>query len=330
MKKATILSFTEDGQLLASKIATELTDYTSERFTPRGNLAAIMQSRFSVSDALIFIGACGIAVRAIAPHLVSKTTDPAVVVLDDHGQFVISLLSGHIGGANELARQIASLTGGVPVITTATDTHHRFAADVFAQNNDLFIEDMACAKRFAAEILLRDLPINSDFPIENPLPSGLYMGSTGSCGLMISCRKAYPFDTTLLLVPKRLHVGIGCKHGISSARIEALYSRALAPFHPMAIRSIASIDVKREEPGLLQFARQCQVPLSFFSAEELQQVPGTFSHSDFVQKTVGVDNVCERAAMCAAGPGAMLILPKTSLDGVTIAVAQEKWSVSFE
>ncbi|MBQ8955269.1 MAG: cobalamin biosynthesis protein CbiG, partial [Clostridia bacterium] len=212
MSRAAILSFSEKGGETAARIAAVLSaDYETARHVPKGNLKALTAALFPAVEALVFVGACGIAVRAIAPHLVSKTSDPAVLVADEKGEFVISLLSGHIGGANELARRVAEAIGATPVITTATDVNRRFAADAWAARQGLAIGNMEAAKRFSAEILKRDLPLLCDFPIEGSLPPGVVAGETGDCGLAIACRDARPFAATLLLIPRLvlLHVDRG-------------------------------------------------------------------------------------------------------------------------
>ena len=126
MSRAAILSFSERGGETASRVAAALAaDYAVERYAPKGNLRPLTAQLFPEVEALVFVGACGIAVRAIAPHLVNKAVDPAVLVIDEHGGFVISLLSGHIGGANALACRVAGAIGATPVITTATDVNRR-------------------------------------------------------------------------------------------------------------------------------------------------------------------------------------------------------------
>lgn len=336
MKRAAILYFTDRGAATAGRIRAALQgDWELTLHRPRGGERSIVEELFSSVDALIFVGACGIAVRAIAPFVRSKTTDPAVLVTDERGIHVISLLSGHIGGANELTRHIAAAIGGVPVITTATDVSHRFAADEWAARNGLVISSMKTAKDFAVEILRRDLPLHCDFPVQGALPGGLYLyaeASSSDCGLAISCRNIAPFEKTLLLIPRILHLGVGCKRNTPAENIHRAVQAVLegANLSPRALKSVASIDVKRDEAGLLEYCASANLPLTFYSAEELRAVEGNFSASNFVQNTVGVDNVCERAAMRAAGAGATRIVDKTCLDGVTVAIAQEKWSACFE
>lgn len=329
MKRAAIIHYTDRGAQTAAQIADSLSDrYEVEQYRSRCSLETV----FHAVDALIFVGAAGIAVRAIAPHLRSKTTDPAVIVTDERGLHVISLISGHIGGANELTRQIAVDIGADPVITTATDINGRFAVDEWAAKQGLKISSMQAAKKFAMEILRRDLSLISDFPIRGTLPGGLVMGSEGECGLVISYRSDSAFADALRLVPRVLHLGIGCRRGTSEENIEAAVCAALdgEGICRDAVKAVASIDVKKDEDGLLAFCRNGNWPVAFYSAEELMNVPGEFTASAFVKSVVGVDNVCERAALRSAGGNAKLIIKKTCLNGVTVAVAQEEWSVCFE
>lgn len=329
MKRGVILAFSRRGMETAGRIARALEgEYETECLRPEGNLRPLVEARFSVSDALIFVGSCGIAVRAIAPFLKGKTRDPAVIVSDETGKWVISLLSGHIGGANALALRLARAIGAQPVITTATDVNKRFSVDAWAAKAGLSIGSMELAKRFSAAILERDLPLCSDFPVEGPPPAGVFWGDNGALGAAVTCLKKNPFEETLCLVPQKLHLGVGCRRGTPRSAFEEILSAL--PIHPEAVRSVASIDVKRDEQGLLDFCAAHSWGARFYPAARLMALGGEFTGSDFVQKTVGVDNVCERAAMVSAGPGAKLILRKTISGGVTMAAATEDWRVCFE
>lgn len=329
MKRAAIIHYTDRGAQTAVQIADALKeDYEITQYRAKCRLEEV----FPHVDALIYVGACGIAVRAIAPHLKSKTTDPAVIVTDERGLNVISLISGHIGGANALTRTIAAAIGGHPVITTATDVNDRFAVDEWAKRQNLTIDSMLSAKKYAMEILKRDLPMQCDFPIVGALPGGVFCGIDGDCGLLISCRESQPFEMTLRLIPKILHLGIGCRRGTSEETIEAAVTHVLETekLRRDAVQSVASIDVKQNEEGLLSFCEKNHWRPTFYSAETLRNVRGEFTASTFVQSTVGVDNVCERAAMQDVGERGTLIVKKTCFNGVTVALAQEEWSVRFE
>lgn len=329
MKRAAILHYTDRGAETAQRIAQALQDeFVVEHYRARCG----METLFSTVDALVFVGAIGIAVRSIAPYLKSKESDPAVVVVDERGINVVSLLSGHIGGANALTRRIAAALDAYPVITTATDVSGRFAVDEWAARNGVWIHSMQAAKRFAVEILKRDLPMSTDLPIQGNLPNGVFLGNEGDFGMSISYREDSSFESALRLVPRILHLGIGCKRGTPVEAIEAVVKRALDVQNICieAVKDVSSIDVKADEAGLLAFCGAHGWPIAFFTADELKMVEGAFAASAFVERTVGVNNVCERAAMMAAGADGRLIVRKYCSNGVTVAVAQEKWSVCFE
>ncbi len=279
------------------------------------------------SEALVFIGACGIAVRSIAPYIKSKTVDPAVICVDECGKFAISLLSGHIGGGNRLANLIAEGIGAIPVVTTATDVNGRFSVDAWAAENGFVIGCMEAAKRVSAAILEEDVPICADVPITGTLPEGLRRGD-GEIGICVSVRKRRPFKDTLLIIPKVLTVGLGCRRGASCEKIEEAVTEAfeLGGLDFRAVRAVASVTLKSDEEGLLEFCGKHNLPVSFHTPEELESIVGSFSFSEFVKKTVGTDNVCERSAVFG---GNELIVPKIVHDGVTVAVAQGFWEVRF-
>jgi cobalt-precorrin 5A hydrolase len=283
---------------------------------------------FAWADAMVFVGACGIAVREIAPHVRSKTTDPAVIALDELGKYVIPLLSGHIGGANALARRLADLLGAEAAVTTATDVNGRFAVDEWAARQGWAISDMGLAKAFSAAILERDLPLASDFPILTELPAGVYAGDTGDLGLCLSWQKKVPFRRTLRLIPRTLHLGLGCRRGTGKEAIRRAVETVLERenLDIRALGAAASIDLKRDEAGLLEYCADLGLAPRFYSAEELRAVAGDFTPSPFVEKVTGVDNVCERAALLGAD---RLIVRKQALDGVTVALAGENVEVRF-
>ena len=334
-----IVCFSDAGAALAKRLrssfnASDIFIHATEKlsrqygFEAHKSLGACMEKLFPVADALIFIGAAGIAVRAIAPFVTSKTTDPAVVVMDDQAQFAISLLSGHIGGANALAGEIAAATGAQAVITTATDVSGRFACDSGATAHGCTISSMSLAKKVSAAILAGEIPLASEYPLPAALPNGLIAAREGTIGIYIGVRTQEPFAATLRLIPRIVTLGIGCRRGTPpEAILEAITTTLAAQQIDMrAICAIASIDVKKDEAGLLAAAAQLQVPTRFYSAEELLAVPGTFEESAFVREQVGVGNVCERAALCSGGS---LVIPKTAAGGVTVAAAVKEWSIVF-
>ena len=293
---------------------------------------------FESQDALLFIGATGIAVRSIAPFVADKRKDPAVVVMDEKGIFAISLLSGHIGGANELAGKLANLTGAIPVITTATDVNGRFAVDVFAKKQKLWIADMKAAKQVSADVLdEKKIGLVTDFPILGEMPEELELlkGTEpfeGKTGIVIALNETFhPFPCTLHLIPKIVALGLGCRKGKEEAAIEEAVLEALSR-NRLSIHSLmgaASVDLKAEEPGILAFCEKYGLDFQTYSAEELSEAEGDFIPSSFVKNVAGVDNVCERSAVLLSD-GGKLIQKKAAGNGVTVALAVKEWSVEFE
>ena len=336
-----IFCFSDNGCMLARRLRRllKLSDdsliHTTEKFaekydfTPHKSVCADMGMLFSENDALIFICACGIAVRDIAPHIKSKTVDPAVICIDDRGQFVIPLLSGHIGGANALAKEIAEPLGATAVITTATDINGRFSCDEWAKTHDCEISSLKAAKDISAQILTGSVGISSEYPLPAALPSGLTAAGNGDYGIYVGVKTAMPYNTTLRLIPEIVTLGIGCRRGVEvniiKSAVEKVFSQNEIDLR--AVKKIASIDVKKDEAGLVGYAAKAGVPLEFYSAEQLAEVEGEFTESEFVKKTVGVGNVCERAAVLG---GNRLIINKTACGGVTVAAGVSEWRITFE
>lgn len=354
-------------------------------------------------DAIIFVGATGIAVRAIAPFITGKAVDPAVLVIDEAGRYVISLLSGHLGGANALARTAAALIEAEPVITTATDAESAFAVDTFAKENGFLLTDLRKAKEVSAKVLRGEkLRIYSDIPMERlvqrparheaelvpaqdidradivisyrthilKLAAGAdvdaydrpsdasetqhpeyqnaelsearsdavqihHLGmrdsqaSTASGSIDVSEHPSEkgPRAIGLRLIAKRVHVGLGARKGVTQAEVAAAVATCLedAGIDPRAVVALASIDLKKQEAGILAYSYESGVPFVTYTAEELRTVEGAFAGSSFVQSVTGVANVCERAAAFAAGRSghAEVLVHKTIHGNVTTAVAVE-------
>ena len=339
MTPTALISVNRAGGALAARLAAALpgcacTRYAFHRYAGPGeqpftSLSALTGELFPRYRALVFLAACGIAVRAVAPHLRHKATDPAVVAVDTGGRFAVPLVSGHLGGANSLARHIAQVLGATPVITTATDAGGAFSPDSFARANHLHILDMGLAKAAAAAVLEgAPLGFASDYPAAH-MPAGVF-APQAPLGLSVSVDETRrPVPQTLRLVPQNLLLGVGCKKGVPPGGLRAfILSRLKAAGLPLyRLRALCTIDRKQEEPALLAFCQWARLPLLAYTPRQLMSLSGPFAHSDFVLQTTGADNVCERAAMMQGG---RLLLPRQAENGMTLALAELEVALDFE
>ena len=294
-----------------------------------GGLSEWTGKSWSKADALLFIGACGIAVRAIAPFVKKKTEDPAVIVIDELGTYSIPVLSGHKGGANELAVRLARLIGAMPVVTTATDINGVFSADDWARSQGLVVANPEKIKFISSRLLAGEtLGFKSLYEIEGEMPPCLKTADTGY-DILVSHRSRGSADA-LRLVPKVVTLGVGCHRNIELEALEAAFEAMLAKSgcHRLSIFQAASLDLKKNEPALLEFCRRHGFPFITYTAAELAAVPGNYSGSEFVKKITGVDNVCERAAVLASG--GRLINKKEAGNGVTMALAIKEPVLSWK
>ena len=337
-----LTAFTSRGAELAGRLAKALTEdghscalWVPERLAPETGLPGYRSlgpwtgERFADSDALLFVGASGIAVRAIAPYVRDKFTDPAVVSVDETGRFAVPLLSGHVGGANDLARLVARRTGGTAAVSTATDVNGRFAVDQWAREQGFFLDGREGAKRVSAALLAGiSVGVESDFPIQGPLPQGVVEGPAEAGIALTLDPEKRPFPHTVRLIPPVLHLGIGCRRGTPAATVAKAVEGVFRSRHLSlkGVAAVCSIDLKKDEAGLLAFCQGLGLPLTPYSAGELSAVPGDFTPSPFVHGVTGVDNVCERAAVRRGGS---LIVPKQAGEGVTVAVSQVPLTIRF-
>lgn len=333
-----LFTYTKNGLSTARKILNCFEDaekkaYAPERFSGDGFLPLEQVQDFGEvflqSDLILFVASCGIAVRKIAPFIKDKCTDPAVVCIDESGKFVIPILSGHIGGANGYAKKGAKALNAICVVTTATDIEGRFSVDSWAKKQGFIIDDMIMAKAVSAQILENDVPLLSEFDVCSALPNGVISGTNGEIGIYVGIKRETPFDKTLRIITPVLHLGIGCRKGTQKETIEELVEKVLLEnnIDKRSIKCAASIDIKSDETGLLEYCKDNNWDISFYSAERLKSVQGDFTASAFVKDITGVDNVCERAAIVGADN---LIVKKTAANGVTVAIAQERCEICFE
>ena len=283
--KVALISFTGAGAETCRKISDGLTAggyecraFGKDRFAEGAGLLPLENSLsewtaavFGKNDALIFVGASGIAVRAIAPHVRDKTLDPAVIVVDEQGRYAISLLSGHLGGANDITLEIAGVIGAEPVITTATDINHRFAVDDWAKKNRLQIGDMKLAKEISAAVLRGEtIGVSSEYSIEGDLPEQLVCNLRADrpkLGFQVSIREdEVPFEKTLHLIPRTVTVGMGCRKGIAAEAAEELLDKVLKE-HGLSVKSIekiCSIDLKKTKQRFRSWRKSWEWPLKSF------------------------------------------------------------------
>lgn len=287
---------------------------------------------FQRYNQLIFIMAAGIVVRTLAPLMQSKKTDPAVVVLDEKGQFAVSLLSGHLGGANGLARQVADLLGGTAVITTATDVNRVPAVELFARELDCEVypaRGVALFNRLLVEG--EEVRLYSQWPLPPYVTTGftykekIEPAATGAAVYITNKLIGPAPGPRLMLRPRNLVAGVGCRKGVSPRQVVSAVKAAFKQggLSLLSLRSLATVDLKMQEPGLLEAARFFKVPLVEVTRQQIEDLNGQFTPSAFVKDQIGVGGVCEPAAITASAQG-QLRVTKQKLGPVTVAIAEAK------
>lgn len=321
--------------------------YALPGMTPMRKMAESFPLAWQRCEAIICIMGCGIVVRTLAPLLESKMNDPAVVVVDEDGRFAISLISGHLGGANELARTVAAITGGQAVITTASDLRNKTAIDLIARKAGLQVENPRMLSRVAAAILddeplwifdperlfVKHLPSGHGFEVLPVVREGesvdvaveiagdLDRLRTG-LGIWVSDIVEPSRLSCLKLRPRTLVVGVGCNRGTKAFEIAGLVEKVLKEhgLSPLSIRNFASLDIKSDEPGLLYTASLFKKPVMFCAREDLDgiRVPNP---SSTVARHVGAESVCEASALWSARTE-NLVATKRKSTNCTVAVAR--------
>ena len=352
-----IISFTEAGsrqnsglKIRLSSMGYDCIGYAPERFAEKYGLFVIEKDLKNMIGSswgnvnFLFIGAIGIAIRYTAPWLQDKYTDSAVIDMDEKGEFVIPLISGHVGGAVEIAKDVTECTGGTLVVTTATDVRKKFAADVFARKNNLVfarsVEGRELAKYISAKVLegekigfYCEYPVCGRLPEEINLCEELEQLSAYSYGIAVTKQNRNDLKVSpgiLRLLKKDIILGIGCRRGVDQDQLEEQIRTVLHKHHIdwKQVSLLASIDLKRDEEGIRRLSQAKQIPFAVYTAEELNTVGTVSSGSAFVEQTAGVDNVCERAARYAGRDGE-LVQPKLCLDGVTVAIMRKEQVVDL-
>jgi cobalt-precorrin 5A hydrolase len=339
-KQGTALwALTPGGAALALALQDQLED--SELFVPESletdsgrmdksravhrfqSLKQAVSDHFDGYDAHVFFMAAGIVVRVIAAHIVHKIHDPAVVVVDDRGFFAVSLLSGHIGGANALALRVSAILGSTPVITTATDVNGLPSVDMMAVEKGLFIENPGAVKHVNMAFLNKK-PVGLVDPYRFFRDkTTFFQPETAEPKVIIDDRLVMTGPCDLMLRPGTLVAGIGCNRGTEKQEIRDLLFETLEQnrLAKKSLAFIASVDVKQDETGILDLADELNLPLRFFSRDELNTVKNIETPSLTVEKHMGVKSVCEAAAILGSDRGT-LIVPKRKSTNATVAVAR--------
>ena len=331
--KVAIVSVSDKGKKLAvtikEKMDNDSTIIRADVF--HKNVKKCLKIAFYEYDAIIAVMACGILIRSIAPYIESKTSDPAVLNIDDNGNFVISTLSGHLGGANSLTNKIAALIDATPVITTSSDINNRLGIDVLARDlymsidrpkeilffNKAIIEghEITLTSKSKKEYLIEylknnTLEINVCFNYSEDLDEDEIRVSLDNYELTLKERK--------------MVVGIGCRRGKECEKIYEGLKKSFSDLNidKSRVNQFASAEIKKDEKGILELSEKLNVPVNFVELEKLKLFDSNdVQKSEFVKSKFGIYGVCEPSALIMAGFDSKLIYKKTSFDGVTIAVA---------
>lgn len=325
----------------------ELHIYTLTKYTTNGvyendeSLKEMVNRVYNSYETIIFIMSTGIVIRLIAPLIQSKTKDPGILVLDDRGRFVISLLSGHIGRANDNAKYLAEIIHASPVITTASDTGGKIAVDTFAQEHNLVIGNMELAKTITAmivndekvaivnesSIVLKENLINGKLPVIKIEGIKDYKGL-----IVVSSRKIIDIDNPYVqLIPRNIVVGIGCRKGIDGNNIIQFIEKKLEELgiNSFSIKTLATVDVKRDEKGILDAVDYFNTDIKIIDRSEIETKEELFQGSEFVKETIGVSGVCEPCGYIASSAGRCL-LNKTTYEGIALSIWEIKEENTYE
>ncbi|MCX7715582.1 MAG: cobalt-precorrin 5A hydrolase [Clostridia bacterium] len=323
--KTAYFYLTTEGKLIAEKLYAAMGGTIFEKAVFKESV----KKAFYQYEALVFIMAAGIAVRMIAPLLQSKQHDPAVVVLDQSGRFCISLLSGHIGGANTLSVKIADILGATPVITTATDVKHVCSFDLFAKSQNAYIENIEELKYISSYILegnsvdfVSGLNVKADFGINVNIVKNFRENHS----VIFDIYPSIMSDKHILYIrPKCLFVGIGCKRGTAFEYLEKCFLHFLNQNNVSiyCIKGVSTIALKKDEPCINELCGKYNIPMTVVEIDEINLYADKFEVSDYVKKVTGAVSVAEGSCYIASGKGTILC-KKTKYDGVTLALSMEE------
>lgn len=318
-----IITVTKNGVVLAKKIKDReenIDIYTMKKFLEEGlfeienSLAEIVGNIFKKYYGIIFITAMGIAVRVISPYIQKKDIDPCILVVDENGNFIIPILSGHLGGGNELASKIAKKIKALPLITTSSDISGKIAVDTLATKINGRLKDLESAKKVTSLIVAGEkVQIKVPENISDENPSGV---------ILVSNRENIEITQ---IIPKNIVIGIGCKKGSSKEKIIFAIKDILKELNISykAIKVIGTVDVKKDEIGIIESAKYFDVPLKIIQRDEIKKIQDRFEKSEFVEKNIGVTSVSAPCSVLSSEKNGKLLIEKKRYEGVTLSVFQE-------
>ena len=319
-----IISVTEKGDEIAYKLKENFDSdiYLKSRLKDF-KLDNITKECFKKYKAVVFLSSTGIAVRAISKYLKGKDVDPAVIVVDVCNNFTISLVSGHLGGANKLTYEISNVLGNIPVITTATDNMDLIAPDILAKNNNLIIEDLKKAKVIAGRLVNKETVYFKDDENKIGCPKGYIETEDVKDNTVWITNSLKEQENVLKLIRKNIILGIGCRKDTDSKKLSDFVSNVLLEnnLDKRSVKLIASIDVKKNEKAILDLAKELNSKLKFYTKEEIMNVEEKYEGSAFVKATVGVSSVSEPVVDLSGGE---IIIEKIKNSGMTLTVGIEK------
>lgn len=324
-----VISFTDEGEILGNKIADiiETTHVRSSKYS--GKIRELIGQSWRDMESIIFVSSTGIAIRYIKDFIISKDVDPAIIVIDDTGKNVISLLSGHLGGGNELAEKLAIELNSYPVITTATDNRGIESVDVYSKKHNLQIENIKDIKVISMLMIENKIiGFYSDFDL--PLINYKYTREVDSLknisnldGIIIVTNKIIekPDIPNIILRPKNLAVGIGCKKDISGERIINAVKSELEKLElsELSLYKFGTVEAKKDEKGIFEAAKYFNCDVRVFENEEIAKVEDMFEKSQFVKDTIGVYNVSEPACHLLGGK---IISGRQKYNGITVSIGE--------
>ena len=329
--KTAYFYLTENGLKIAEKLKGT---YDGEIFG-KENFRNSVGEAFKSCELLVFVTATGIAVRTIADLIQSKLSDPAVLVIDQKGSFVISLISGHLGGGNFYARQFAKTLSAIPVITTATDTENIFAVDEFARQNDIAIENPENIKLISSALLRGEhIDFVTTFKVNGISDSNINFTENFRNNNSVVLDTGFKAEETerivLYLRPRILCLGIGCRKNIEYGNLKESFLDFMAKNNQsiLSLKCIATIGLKKNEPAINRLCEEYKLPLEIVGNEKIEVVESRFEFSDYVKKVTGVGSVAEASAFVASGMG-KTICGKTRYNGITFSLAQSNRDFTY-